>query len=344
MAPEPMTNQPDQDQQGRQNGRPTSRDCFSRLAGAALGTMIGDALGMPVEGWTAQAIAQRHGRLQTFLDGRLPAGSYTDDSQMMIAILETLAQQGRLEPQHLAGCFAANFQPWRGYGGRIAGVMARLAAGVPWFEAGTDSFGNGGAMRVGVLGVAQSHDPAALRQAALDQCRITHHHPQALAASLAQAWAVGLACRLGRQGQVPRQAQVVEEIASIVQYLDPHIAARLRAMPALPQGQEDQARRLLADTYACDVRAAESMPPALGAFLAAESAPQAVVLAVSLGSDTDTLGAMAGALAGAYWGLEAWPSSWLAELENGQKGKDYATFLCQRICGQKPVDEPRPGC
>ncbi|MBI5523379.1 MAG: ADP-ribosylglycohydrolase family protein [Desulfarculus sp.] len=339
-----MTKQPDQDRQGRQNGRPTSQDCFSRLAGAALGTMIGDALGMPVEGWTAQAIAQRHGRLETFLDGRLPAGSYTDDSQMMIAILESLSQKGRLEPQHLAGRFVANFQPWRGYGGRIAGVMARLAAGVPWDQAGTGSFGNGGAMRVGVLGVALAHDPAALRQAALEQCRITHHHRQALAASLAQAWAVGLARRLGREGKTPRQDQVVKEVARLAQDLDPHTAARLRAMPALPRGQEDQARRLLAETYACDVRAAESMPPALGAFLAAESAPQAVVLAVSLGGDTDTLGAMAGALAGAYWGLEAWPGPWLAGLENGQKGKDYALLLCQNLCGQKPVDEPGPDC
>lgn len=341
MNPQPRTDGP---AQGRPDDGPAERGCYSRLAGAALGTMLGDALGMPVEGWTASAIAERHGRLETFLDGRLPAGSYTDDSQMMIAILETLAQQGRLEPGHLAGRLVANFQPWRGYGRRIAGVMERLGAGRPWDQAGTDSYGNGGAMRVGVLGVALAHHPAALERAALEQCRITHHHPQALAGALAQAWAVGLARRLGQQGHIPQQDQVVEEVARRVQALDPHTAARLRDMPPLPRGHEQEARRLLSQAYACDVRAAESVPPALGAFLAAESAPQAVVLAVSLGGDTDTLGAMAGALAGAYWGLRAWPAPWAASLENGPKGKDYAMFLCRRICGQKPIDEPRPDC
>lgn len=133
---------------------PNPRLCLSRLAGSALGTMIGDALGMPVEGWSTAEIQARHSRLDVYLPGRLPAGFYTDDAQMMIAILETLAQTGVLDPELLARRFVANFQPWRGYGGRIAGVMQRLAAGQPWQEAGTDSWGNGGAMRVGVLGVA----------------------------------------------------------------------------------------------------------------------------------------------------------------------------------------------
>lgn len=318
--------------------------CFARLAGAALGTMIGDALGMPVEGWSAEEIQARHGRLQTFVAGRLAAGSYTDDSQMMMAILETLAEHGRLEPTHLAMRFVANYQPWRGYGGRIAEVMRRLAAGVPWQQAGTDSFGNGGAMRVGVLGAALARHPAALERAALEQCRITHHHPQALAGALAQAWAVGLACHWAERGHRPPQAQVVEALARRVQELDPHTAARLRAMPTLTRGDEPGSRLLLRQVYACDVRACEAVPPALGAFLAAESAEQAVVLAVSLGGDTDTIGAMTGALAGAYWGLDALSSLWRASLENGPGGRDDALGLCQTICGQKAIDEPGPDC
>ena len=115
-------------------------------------------------------------------------------------------------------------------------------------------------------------------------------------------------------------------------------------MPSLPRGQESQARRRLLETYACDVRAAEAVPPALGAFLAAKSAEQAVVLAVSLGGDTDTIAAMTGALAGAYWGLDAWPPPWRLGLENGQNGKDYALHLCKRICGQKAIDETSPDC
>ena len=313
--------------------------CYSRLAGAAIGTMCGDALGMPVEGWSADAIAQRFGRLDAMLPGRLPEGSYTDDSQMMIAILETVAQAGGLDPIHLACRFVAGFEPWRGYGGRIFGVMDRLRQGVAWDQAGTDSFGNGGAMRVGVLGARYPDDEDRLFDAALNQCRITHHHPQGLAGAAAQAMAVGLACRLGSAGQKPLAGDFIAYLAGKTEKIDRHFAERLAAMPALPKGDEAAARQALTLAYACDVTAAEAVPPAVGAFLAADSFEQAVVLAVSLGGDTDTIGAMAGALAGAYWGLEAVPFSWFEALENGERGRDYVLDLCRRVANQSDLTD-----
>lgn len=293
--------------------------------------MCGDALGMPVEGWSAQAIKQRFGRLDSMQPGRLPAGSYTDDSQMMIAILETLAQTGRMNGPYLAKRFIDGFEPWRGYGGRIFGVMERLAAGIGWDQAGTDSFGNGGAMRVGVLGAFYADDLDACEQAALDQCRITHHHPQGLAGAVAQALAVSLACQLGAHGNRPEKAVFLEAIAKRVEDVDSHTANRLRAMPALPQGDEVGIISALSEAYACDVTAAEAVPPAIGSFIASESAEQAIVVAVGLGGDTDTIGAMSGALAGAYWGLDGLPSGWLQRLENGERGRDKVLKLCHEL-------------
>lgn len=306
--------------------------------------MLGDALGMPVEGWPPERIRAVYGRVEHLLPGRLPAGSYTDDSQMMIAILETICHRGRLDPAHLAGRFLALYQPERGYGGRIAEVMRRIGQGRPWDQVGGDSWGNGGAMRVGVLGAVYPEDEATLLRAALDQCRVTHHHPQALAGAAAMALGVGLACRLGARGDKPRANEFVAHLARRVEKVDVHLAGRLRAMPALEQGDQDQARAALVATYARDVSAAEAVPAALGAFLAAENARQATELAVSLGGDTDTIAAMAGALAGAHWGLEAWPQDWLADLENGDQGRDQVLTLCHDIIEQKGVDESGSGC
>lgn len=306
--------------------------------------MLGDAMGMPVEGWPPQRIQAVHGRVVHLMPGRLPAGSYTDDSQMMIAILETLAQSGRLDPTYLAGRFLALYQPERGYGGRIAEVMRRIGDGRPWDQVGSDSWGNGGAMRVGVLGAVYPSDEATLMQASLDQCRVTHRHPQALAGAVAMALGVGLACRLGARGEKPRPEVFVEHLAMRVEGIDAHLAGRLRAMPPLEPGQEDQARAALIAAYARDVSAAEAVPAAMGAFLATESAPQAVLLAVNMGGDTDTIAAMAGALAGAYWGLEAWPQPWLAGLEGGGQGREHVLSLCHDITEQKGVDESRSDC
>ena len=307
---------------------------YSRLAGAALGAMCGDALGMPVEGWSAAQIESRHGRLDRLLEGRLPAGSYTDDSQMMIAILRTLAQCGWLDPAFLAGQFAALYQPWRGYGARVHQIMAQLAQGAAWDQVATDSWGNGGAMRVGVLGVYFARDDRACAQAALEQCRVTHTHPRGVAGAVAQALAVAAAARMGAAGRSPDCASFVNHVASQVEHLDPHTAARLRALPRLPRGDESQARKALTSEYACDVSAPESVPPALGAFLAANNPEQAIVLAVSLGGDSDTIGAMAGALAGAHWGRDALPTAWVEGLENQEHGRDHALQLCARICGE----------
>jgi ADP-ribosylglycohydrolase len=301
---------------------------YERLAGAALGTMCGDALGMPVEGWSAESIRQKYSRLDTMQPGRLPAGSYTDDSQMMIAILENLARKGHLDGPYLAKRFVDGFEPWRGYGGRISGVMERLAAGAAWDQAGTDSFGNGGAMRVGVLGAYYADNLDACKQAALDQCRITHHHPQGLAGAVAQALAVSLACQYGAQGIRPEPEAYLKEIVNNIENIDSYAASRLRAMPILPMGDERGTISALCKAYACDVTAAEAVPPAIGAFIASHSAQQAIVTAVSLGGDTDTIGAMTGALAGAYWGLDELPSAWLQRLENGERGLDKVLKLC----------------
>lgn len=304
---------------------------FSRLAGAALGTMCGDALGMPVEGWSAGQIERTHDRLDKMLPGRLPAGSYTDDSQMMIAILQTLAQQCGLDPAYLAGRFLALYEPKRGYGGRIHGLMRRLAAREAWDRVATDSWGNGGAMRVGVLGVFYADDEDACLNAALAQCRITHTHPQGLAGAAAQALAVRLAANLGAAGRQPDPVEFIEQISSKIKDIDQHAVRRLRAMPPLTRGDEAAARAALTSAYTCDVSAAEAVPAALGAFLAAKDPEQALVLAVSLGGDTDTIGAMTGALAGAHWGLEALPASWLDALENQPMGRDAVLSLCRDI-------------
>jgi ADP-ribosyl-[dinitrogen reductase] hydrolase len=66
---------------------------------------------------------------------------------------------------------------------------------------------------------------------------------------------------------------------------------------------------------------------ALHSFMQAKSLPQAILSAVNLGGDADTVGACCGALAGAYWGLEAVPQRWSRELE----GYDRLVQLAEQV-------------
>jgi ADP-ribosylglycohydrolase len=85
----------------------------NRFRGSAVGTFVGDALGRTVEGWPASAIRRSFGILERMADG-----IYTDDTEMMMGIMESLCEEGRFDPGLTARKFLHNFTPTRGYGGR----------------------------------------------------------------------------------------------------------------------------------------------------------------------------------------------------------------------------------
>lgn len=291
--------------------------------GSIMGTAVGDALGMAVEGWPSTAIQERYGWLDQMVGGWRPAGSYTDDTEMMLGILETLVRVGDFDPEVCAQRFVANYHPGRGYGGRIPNIMRRLRQGEAWPEVGTDSFGNGSAMRIAPLGAFYFDDLARLKKMALLSCRITHKHPEAQAGAVAQATGVALALEAGWRGSPLDQEKFLHTIQGQIEDLCPEFGRRLGVLKSFAPADQESQRQALQSTYRCDVRAIEAVPPALGAFLLTSSLPEAITLAVNLGGDTDTLGAMAGALAGAYYGYSRIPEGWLAVLESGSKGRDY---------------------
>jgi len=318
---------------------PLEERLSSRFIGSALGSFIGDALGMPVEGWPPQAIQRKYGGLLSDLvPGRFPAGSYTDDTEMMISLLETIAVKGDFDPEYAAARFLANFHPYRGYGGRIYGIMDRLNFGDPWDRVGTDSFGNGSAMRAAPIGFFYYDDLTRLKTEAVRQAMITHRHPEALAGAVIQAGAVGLALRASLDDQAIDPESFLGALSDLSRDLDEGFTRRLLSLLDIlndKSGPLEKHIPRIHRLFRCDVRAIEAVPPAVVSFLLTDSFTSAVILAVNLGIDTDTLGAMAGAIAGAYYGREALPESWLDRLENGPLGRDAVIDLCRRVSAIK---------
>lgn len=77
--------------------------------------------------------------------------------------------------------------------------------------------------------------------------------------------------------------------------------------------------------------APESVPTAIYAACRAGDLRAAVTFAVRCGGDTDTIGAMAGAVAGARHGWTAIPSSWMDALEDGEYGRSHVEGLAARL-------------
>ena len=306
------------------------------LSGSALGLMCGDALGAPVEGLFHADLAARVGWISEMRGGGgFAAGSTTDDSQLMTGILEALEADDGLPAGLLAGRFADNFEPHRGYGSSTLAALRALRAGRSGPEAlSRPSYGNGGAMGIAPLGVYFHHDlPLALERAE-SACRTTHHHPEALAGAVAVAACAAILTRRGLDGVRPEMAAVLEELQGLPPLKDSPMAkplARLASEGGLPQIPPPRRAAWLAKTYGTTLRAVESVPVSLGAALSAATFREAVEVAVNAGGDADTQGAMAGGLAGARFGAKAIPADWLAALENGPKGRRYVSRLAQRL-------------
>ena len=311
-----------------------SQQLEQRFVGALIGTFVGDALGMPVEGWSWTRIAREWGEVREMLPARLGRGTYTDDTLLMIALAESLlANQGRVVPEDLVRRFRAVYDPRRGFGAGMHRLVRLWEAGVPWDEAARSlfnggSYGNGAAMRVAPVGVLYHQDPTEVYRAAVLQARVTHAHPLGQQGAALQALAVAQALRASAHTFSPEQ--FLEDLEATLPASAETFRRALMMAGELLDRWED--RGLVVRKLGNRSAAHRSVPTAIFAFLTHwTSFEEALVYAVSLGGDTDTLAAMTGAIAGAFHGVHAVPPRWWDALEQGEKGRDYVVTLGERL-------------
>lgn len=276
------------------------------IEGALLGTMIGDALGRPFEGTPGS----ERPRLQRALERRVGAPrawGYSDDAEMMLAVGDSIVACGRVDEAHVMETMTASHDVARGYGKgtraafRVWGETASwaLASHALWSEG---SRGNGAAVRVAPVAALHRESEAKLLRAAARRSALpTHAHEDALAGAEVVALAVWLALR----GAEPAELIGTLQAFATSSELD----ARLQRVDL--KSSVDEAVAVLGH----DVLALNSVPLAVWAHCRNTSFEGAVVEAVSAGGDTDSIGAMTGAMAGATYGAEGIPSAWVKALE-----------------------------
>ena len=294
----------------------------SRFRGCLLGLAIGDALGAPFEGAWFPAPDQIKAAAANSTHLR-----YTDDAHMAIGLAESLIACKDLDGRHLAEVFTSNYEqePWRGYGPGPPRIFKKIRAGSPWDKAAEDiypggSYGNGAAMRVAPVGLFYFRDFDKLLSAAREQSQITHAHPLGKEGAVLIAVAVALVTGGSPAPDAPEIIRQLKKYASEEVYLQ-----KLKDMEALLE-TEDAGE--IASRLGNGIAAFNSVPAAICCALRHPgSFEDAVVEAVSLAGDADTIACMAGAIAGARLGLEAIPGQWLEKLEN----KEYLEKLAKEL-------------
>jgi ADP-ribosyl-[dinitrogen reductase] hydrolase len=297
----------------------------SRYAGSLVGGACGDALGATLEFMSRAAVrAAWPDGLHDIVGGgwlHLEPGETTDDTAMMLALARACDETGIDLPTA-----AANFVAWADTGPKDIGIATRkaidlLRRGRRWDEAGEELqartpdgiAGNGSVMRCAPVALRFRSSPADLVRYALDTSRITHADPRATWGCVAVCQALAY---LLDGGPI---AGVVDAAISGVQ--DERVVGAVVSAATMPY------EMVRSSGYVLD-----TVNAAFWSLLHEHDAEGVIIRAVNMGDDADTTGIVAGALAGAAYGLEAIPERWRAVLHRREEIEMLAgrlLALCQ---------------
>jgi ADP-ribosyl-[dinitrogen reductase] hydrolase len=242
-------------------------------------------------------------------------GQVTDDTEMTLCVARGIAERGRWDLAAIADRFAR----WLSGGPVDVGATCRrgileyvetrrLAASPNEMAAG-----NGAAMRVAPVALYTLGDEELLSRLAVEQAHITHHHPLSDAACVA----VG---KLVQRGLLRTPLAGLRAAAA-------ELAARHPEF--LFEGYDGESSAYVPDT----------LRTVLDAFFTTESFEECLVKTVNRGGDADTAGAIAGAIAGARYGLSAIPRRWVNALDAGLR--EELASLAERLVRRSPLfDRP----
>lgn len=275
-----------------------------------LGLAVGDALGVPAE-------FKRRGSFRVddmtgYGSHNQPPGTWSDDTSLALALADNLGEGG-LSLENLAKSFVAwydegKFTPYGevfDVGGATSRAIERLKRGVAPAEAGgrgERDNGNGSLMRIAPL-VFYTRDKTPLERFEITKLvsSLTHAHPVSVIACFIYMETLDLL--LGGLAKDKAYAELRERFKEYRTFLN--IPGRFERIlngdiASLPES-EIQSGGYVVDT----------LEASLWAFLNGANYRDATLKAVNLGDDTDTTGAVTGALAGAYYGEEDIPEKWL---------------------------------
>lgn len=316
------------------------------VLGGMMGLVVGDALGVPVEFQFREKLqADPVTGMREFGTHFQPAGTWSDDSSMAIASMDSLCEG--LDLKDMLDKFSA----WVMYGdytpyGKVFDVGVATSQALMNYGRGTapekcggrSEFdnGNGSLMRIlpVVLFLCKSRDNYRITadvhnmQLIHDVSGLTHAHPRSQVGC--GLYAVFVSTVLGsREKETPLQVMTAAAKVAFAHYtggaypqeMTEELAyyERLKDMEAFAALPEEAIR---SSGYVV-----ETLEAAVWCFLHTSSYRDCVLKAVNLGDDTDTVAAVAGGLAGCFYGYEAIPEEWLRVIPR----REWIETMCRKL-------------
>ncbi len=287
--------------------------------GLLFGIAIGDALGVPVE-----FMSRKHLQVNPVIGMRdfgthhQPAGTWSDDSTMSFLLVEQLIEGYDVEALGKKFCQWYQYNYWTPHGEifdmgvATRNAMDKIAKGVSALQSGEcDDYsnGNGSLMRILPLAVYLQNKPIDQRFCITKEISgITHSHIRSV---------------IGCFFAVEFMIQLLKEKDKCdAYYQTQNIVRDYLHLINIKSSEIELYNRILFDDISCipeqDIYSSgyvlHTLEASLWAFLTTENFKDAVLKAVNLGDDADTIGSLTGGMAGLFYGFEQIPSEWINQL------------------------------
>ena len=305
-----------------------------------MGVVVGDALGCPVQ-FESRKEVSRHPvtDMRGYGTFNLPEGSWTDDSSLTIALLESIRRIGKIDLDDIM----ENFMNWL-YNGDFTpygqsydigrGTMQAIdrysrnrnakkcGGGEEWNN------GNGSLMRILPACIYCNVMETSGIYSDCDAIDVIHSVGGLTHAHIRSNIACGLYFFMVKQiliGEGPLQERMREGLTQGFAFYESRLADKenlhyydrlrdLTAFKSLP------AEKIKSTGYVVD-----ALEAAVWSLITTDRFDQALLKAVNLGDDTDTVGAIAGGLAGLYYGYDTIPENWLSAI----KRREWIEEMCR---------------
>ncbi|MEG2246558.1 MAG: ADP-ribosylglycohydrolase family protein [Peptostreptococcaceae bacterium] len=308
---------------------------IKKIAGAIYGMALGDAMGMPPELWSRKKTKEFFGEIKEFLDGpkendvacNYTKGQFTDDTAQALVIIDSLMDTDFV-PSQLD--IATKLLDWadreNAFENNILGPTSKAALNgfrenkdTKYITDGAQS--NGSAMRIAPIGCLFSSDnKKELVDYVYEISRTTHSSDISIAGAAMIAMAVSSAMENDDFDKIMEDVYSIEEYALSLgcNTINPSIAARTKLGVELAnkyQGNDDEFLENIYNIIGAGVIISESVSAALSIAYYAKDANKCSILCANLGGDTDTIGAMATAICGAFTGLDKINKEYISDLD-----------------------------
>jgi ADP-ribosyl-[dinitrogen reductase] hydrolase len=293
---------------------------LDKLSGSLVGLAVGDAVGTTVE-------FKPRGSFPTVTDMtgggpfRLPVGYWTDDTSMAVCLAESLLFHPSLDKNDLLDRFCKWYK--EGYNsptGRCFDIgITTCNALEEYMHSGSvvnnnyaSSAGNGSIMRLAPVAILYHADPALAADCAVDQGMTTH------ASNLASG-----CCEM-----------LSDVLTTLYTATDPNAIFDIKIQDHWPTEVKNILNADLLTKTEKEIQstgyAVHTLEAAVWCFLTTKNFEQAVLKAVNLGGDADTIGAVTGQIAGAYYGESDIPDTWIEKLYDYNRIKQLAIELAKK--------------